>query len=107
MSKENVKDSIKKIVVEVLNLEIPVSELFEDSLIEAYGVNSVDALEILIHVENAFDIEIDEDDLNAELINSISNLEAYVSKKIDEKLESSIEDNKTISIEEGMLNENS
>ena len=117
MCNENTKNSIKKIIVDVLNLEIPAEELLEEDLIETYGVNSVDALEILIHIENAFYIEIDEDDLNADLINSIANLETYVLGRIGEKLEAASENGETenteiktdteVVIKEDAQNENS
>ena len=73
---------IKEIIVNVLNLEIEPSELGNEELIETYGINSVDALEILIHVENEFGVQIDEADLNAELINSIFTLSSYVEEKL-------------------------
>lgn len=73
---------IKEIIIRILNLEIEPEELMEVNLIESYGINSVDALEILIHVENEFEIMVDEDDLNADLINSVSTLCAYVENRI-------------------------
>lgn len=77
-----VKENIKK----VLNLEINVDELECENLIENFGINSVDALEILIHIENEFDIEIDEEDLNVELLDSVSSLVGYVEKKLEEHI---------------------
>lgn len=73
---------VKEIIVRVLNLEIEPHELVENGLIETYGINSVDALEILINVENEFETQIDEDDLNAELINTVSTLSEYIEARI-------------------------
>lgn len=73
---------IKEIINEVMNFETPAEDIVDNNLIETYGINSIDALEILIHMENEFDIEIDEEDLNAELIDSISNLTECITNKL-------------------------
>ena len=73
---------MNNVEVKVLNLEIPIDELKCNDLIEYYGINSVDALEILIHIENEFDIEIDEEHLNAELINNIASVVKYIENTI-------------------------
>ncbi len=82
MSNIETLKKVKEIIVQVLNLEIDPPELEESGLIEIYGINSVDALEILINVENEFNVQIDEDDLNAELINSVTNLSEYINARL-------------------------
>lgn len=78
MALEEINQKVKEIIVDVLELEVSPNGLQDENLIEAYGLNSVDALEILMHVENTFDIEIDEEDLTAELVNSTPNLSSYI-----------------------------
>ena len=78
----NVEVKVKEIIIQVLNVESPIDELKCNDLIEYYGINSVDALEILIHIENEFDIEIDEEHLNAELINNIASVVKYIENTI-------------------------
>lgn len=82
MSDKSVEDKIKNLVIEVLDLEINPENLESNGLIEAYGLNSVDALELLMHIENDFDIEIEEEDLTSELVDSISHLAAYVQARM-------------------------
>lgn len=81
----DISTRIKDIIINVLNLGITIDELENNNLIETYGINSVDALEILIHIENEFDIEIEEENLNAELISSVSILTDYVSSRLQEE----------------------
>ncbi|MNC78192.1 acyl carrier protein [compost metagenome] len=50
----------------------------EEGFLEKYGFNSVDALELLLHVEKNYNIEVADEDLNANLLKSISSLASYV-----------------------------
>lgn len=81
---KEVEDKVKKVIIEHLKLEKTVEELDsnKDFLLESLGLNSIDALELLLKIEQEFDIEIDDEDLNAELVRSISSLSEYVFKKL-------------------------
>lgn len=85
MKNEEIKVKVKEIIIDVLELEITVDELADDDLIVVLGMNSVDALEILINVENEFDIQIGEENLNTQLVDSISVLVDYVADKLEEE----------------------
>ncbi len=59
---------------------------FEDvdldtDLIQKFGIDSLVGIEILVRLENEFDIQIDDDDLSAEMIRTMSTIIDYVSKK--------------------------
>ena len=82
MNKDKIKDIIKEVFVEVLDLEIPPDALIDNHLIEEYGLNSVDALEILMHLEKRLNVEVDEEDLTADLVNSIDELSSYLLNKL-------------------------
>ena len=56
-------------------------KVLDNDLIAELGINSVDALEIFVWVENTFDIQIDDEDLSAELLGSIDYLCDYIYKK--------------------------
>lgn len=83
MSDHTIKERIKNLFISVLDLEIKSSELSSDGLITKYGLNSVDALELLMNIENEFDVEIDEEDLTSELVDSIDHLVEYVKARQD------------------------
>jgi acyl carrier protein len=83
MEKNEVKSILKDIFIDVLDLEVDKEHLSENHLIEEYGLNSVDALEILMHIEKKLDIEIDEEDLTADLVNSMDELSSYVLNKLE------------------------
>ena len=78
------ENKIKSIIIEHLKLEKKAEDLDsnKDFLLESLGLNSIDALELLLKIEQEFNIEIDDEDLNVELVRSISSLCEYVSRKV-------------------------
>jgi len=78
-----VQDKVASIIIEHLKLEISPQNLIQmENFLEELGINSVDALELLLKMENEFDIEIDDEDLNAELLKSIKTLSDYIMTKL-------------------------
>ncbi|MCA1028625.1 acyl carrier protein [Cytobacillus kochii] len=80
MYKEEIKDELKKILIESLQLSQTPDEIPNENLIQNYNINSVNALEILVWVESKFEIEIADEDLSANLIDSIDVLSNYIHK---------------------------
>jgi acyl carrier protein len=74
-----IKTRIQNILIEELKslLEIEVDDL-NNNVIATYSLNSIDTLEILLRIENDFNIEIDDEDLNADLLSSVDKLSIYV-----------------------------
>ncbi|KMQ32257.1 hypothetical protein TU58_01470 [Bacillus cereus] len=54
----------------------------DTDLIHEIGMNSIDALEFLVIVEREFSIMIDDEDLTAELIQTLNNLSNYILQKV-------------------------
>lgn len=65
----------------VAGRDILIDEVRDKNLVQYLGLNSVDALEVLIRVEGEFGIQIDDDDLSVDLVQSIDTLAAYVEGK--------------------------
>lgn len=78
MNKEQVQSKLKEILVSSLNLSINPEEIKGEDLINELSINSIDALEILVWVENEFKITIGDEDLNANLLASLENLSTYI-----------------------------
>ena len=81
MDKLCIKEKIEKILSDTMKIKVNEPTYDENDLINSIGINSIDALEIFINVENEFDIQIEDEDLSAQLIASIDNIIDYVSKK--------------------------
>lgn len=85
MRREEILEKLKEIFMEVCELD-PAEEidLQNENFTETYGVNSISALTFLLEVEQEFDIEIDDDDLDESLLEDIDVLIDYI---IDKKSE--------------------
>lgn len=79
-----VEERIKKVIINQLELEdknISIDST-DETFLNAYNLNSIDALELLLRIEQEFGIEIADDDLNSELLNSVRSIGEYVVKLI-------------------------
>ncbi|MFY9806451.1 MAG: acyl carrier protein [Pseudonocardiaceae bacterium] len=74
----NTKDRLRRVLVESLRLERDPDSIPDTGLRDTLGIDSVAGLEFLIWVENEFDIQIQDEDLNVELVDSLDTLAAYV-----------------------------
>ena len=84
---EDIENEIKKIFIELLQLDKKVEELDsnENLLLEEYGYSSIDALELIIMIEDAFEIAIPEEKLNTDLLESVKSLTDYVYSLLQDK----------------------
>ncbi len=86
MAKETVYEKVKQIVTEILNLDlddIQDGEIDKVSL-EEYGYSSIDALEVLVALEEEFHIEIDDENLNFEFLQSIASITDYIETQLQQ-----------------------
>lgn len=84
------KNTLKKLYVEALRLPAAPESLPDEHLTAALGLDSINSLELLILVENQFNIQIDDEDLSVTLVDSLDVLADYVSKKLALKLEAQV-----------------
>lgn len=71
----SVFDKVKEIIIEELNVDAEKITL-EASLKDDLGADSIDAVQIIMDLEDAFNIQIDTD--NAEAISTVKNLVEYI-----------------------------
>jgi acyl carrier protein len=80
----DVSARVKEAVISALHLDIDPSELPEDGLLfgEGPGADSLATLEIVAAIEAAFGFEVEDEDLRAELFQSIGSLTQYVEHRL-------------------------
>ncbi|WP_030241113.1 acyl carrier protein [Streptomyces sp. NRRL S-350] len=78
------KDRLRRLMVESLRLDIAPEAIPDTNLRDAVGIDSVMGLEFLIWVENEFGIQIQDEDLSVELVDSLDALAAYVDERAAE-----------------------
>ncbi len=71
----SVFDKVKEIIIEELNVDAD-KVVLEANLKDDLGADSIDAVQIIMDLEDAFNIEIDTD--NAEAISTVKNLVDYI-----------------------------
>lgn len=79
-----VEERIKKVIINQLEIEdqnISFAST-DETFLDEYNLNSIDALELLLRIEQEFGIEIADDDLNSELLKSVRSIGEYVVKLI-------------------------
>lgn len=82
MSNEEILEKLKKIVEVVLKDRREIGNITPDTnLVEEYEIDSLATIEILVRVESEFDIEIDDDDLDFELLATPMVLINYIKMK--------------------------
>ncbi len=78
---ENVKERIKEVIIESLGLEGMTPEMIgdDDALFgDGLGLDSVDALELMVVLEKDFGIQIDDQELDPEVFASVNSLEKFI-----------------------------
>ncbi len=79
-----IKDQVKQTIVRALGLEIRPEELADDEVLfgRGLGADSVATLEIVFALEEEFNIEVEDEELRAELFDSVKSLVDYVERKV-------------------------
>lgn len=75
------QDRIKRLIVESLNLEGMKPEMIEDGAPlfgEGLGLDSVDALELVVALEKEFGIKIKSQEIGREVFSSVSTLAEFI-----------------------------
>lgn len=75
---DEIKNKLREILVQALRLKISPAEVGDSGLVSKLGIDSINSLEVLIWVEDAFGITIQDEDLSPQLIDSLDNLASYV-----------------------------
>jgi len=86
MEREQILNQIYRVIKETVNRDINEDLLREDvDIIQTIGMNSIDAIGVLVKIEETFGIEIEDEDLSVELIRSSGSLAKYVAEKLESK----------------------
>jgi acyl carrier protein len=91
MQKANIESKVKEVLIRVRNLEINPSDL-EDSFAD---IDSLNLLEFITQIEEEFSIELNDQDVEYQKMNSISSVVMLIKSKKKEKLENKKNGNKT------------
>ncbi len=76
----SIEHRIKQVIIRTLSLEVDAEEIDdEDALFGGgLGLNSIATIEIIMGIEEEFDIEVPDEDLRVELFDSVQTMADYV-----------------------------
>lgn len=77
-------NKLKEIIIRSINRDDLPEGIEDANMINELGINSVDALEILIWIEDTFSLQIPDEDLSSELLVSMNKLADYIIAKKSE-----------------------
>jgi acyl carrier protein len=80
------QDRIKRLIIDSLNLEGMKPEMIEDDVPlfgEGLGLDSVDALELVVALEKEFGIKIKSQEIGREVFSSVSTLSEFIAGRTD------------------------
>jgi acyl carrier protein len=78
---DETKTRLRALIVKALQLQIDPTDVKDTNLVTSLGIDSIGALEIIVQVENAFRISIDDADASPALVDSLDTLAAYIISK--------------------------
>jgi len=82
MSDGQLKQQIKDMIVERLFLDADPNEIEDDeNLMENYEIDSVNLFEIVVGLEEEFEISFEDEDFSVDLFATVNNLAEYVEQK--------------------------
>ncbi len=83
MENADIEPKLKAMIVERLFLQIAPETIETDaSLIETYGVDSVSLLELVVGLEEAFGIQVEDGDFNLDNFVSVAALRDFVKERL-------------------------
>ncbi|MGJ0639236.1 acyl carrier protein [Xenorhabdus bovienii] len=83
ITEEYIKLKVTQMLKDILELKTT-PEIIEDNLINGFNIDSISALELLVRIEQEFHIQIPDEELSVNLLNSFSNLIVYIESKCNE-----------------------
>jgi len=77
------KERLKRLIVERLKLEVEPAEIGDSDPLfgEGLGLDSIDALELVLGLEQEFGVKIEDEEVGGEALASVESLAAFVRDK--------------------------
>ncbi len=86
---ERTQDRLKRLIVKRLRLSITPDSIGDDHLLfgkEGLGLDSIDALELVVGMEEEFGIRIGDNEVDRAIFRSVSTLSQFAEKKVAVKV---------------------
>lgn len=83
----NIEDRVKNVIMKTLRINLDANEIKRDTSLmgKGLGLDSVGVMELVVGLEQEFDLYFEDSDLSGELFGSIGSLTNYISEKLENK----------------------
>ena len=78
---ESLESQLKQLIVERLFLDIAPEEIETDAPLSDYGFDSFLLLELIVALEEVFEVKFEQSDITADVLKSVASLAALVKSK--------------------------
>jgi acyl carrier protein len=78
---DTLKNQLRAIYIQALQLPIDPADIKDKKLVATLGIDSIAMMEIIVRVENAFHIAIEDADASPELVDSLDAFATYITSK--------------------------
>ncbi len=78
---DTLESQLKELIVERLFLDIAPEEIETDAPLSDYGVDSFLLLELIVALEEVFEVKFEQSDITADVLKSVASLAALVNSK--------------------------
>ena len=78
---DEIKAKLREVYVQALKLDIDPTTIGDNDLITKLSIDSITALEVLIWIEDAFDVTIDDEDLSPRMLDSLDTIGSYIRER--------------------------
>ncbi|WMJ86446.1 phosphopantetheine-binding protein [Anaerocolumna sp. MB42-C2] len=80
MGSNNVRETIREIIYNLVELKKPINEIDDNENILILGMDSISILKVVTELEDEYNIEFDDEDLNYDNLKSINSMIDCVEK---------------------------
>ncbi len=81
MAESTLESKLKELIVERLFLDISAEEIGDEDQLSQYGVDSFLLLELIVALEEVFDVKFEQSDITAEVLQSVASLAKLIRSK--------------------------
>ena len=83
MAEAELKPRLKRLIVERLKLDVDPAAIADDQPLfgEGLGLDSIDALELVLGIEQEFEVKIEDQEVGAQALASVDALAEFVTRK--------------------------
>ncbi len=73
---------VKEVIVESLELEMDPEDIEDEESLFGVGLDSISTIELIVGIEETFGVEVDDEDVSEELVESVKSIVLYLEGKL-------------------------